>query len=551
MPEPSPRYPEELLLHLLDSSFDSVLLCSPEKGFLYVSPAFEHLSGYRPDELMADPALFERILHPDDREAFLNHIDDIAAPEHARIDLRLTAKNGEIRWFTHTCKPLFSAATGQQIGRVSHNRDITARKAEELRLRATIEQNRRFNDALDHIGAFVFMRDAKYRFAYANKLTLEFFGTPVHRLIGVTDTHFFPPDTIRQLRLLDQRVLAGEDVAGEVTIARGNGSFDTYWVIQTPIFAESHQGPVVGITGIATDISAQRRNEQELARNLDYQRELNKKLEAARMQLLQAEKMASIGQLAAGVAHEINNPIGFASSNLKTMQDYVADLCAITDAYAKSDTSLAGAETLLAHAHELRNEKDYDFIRADMVQLLEETQAGLARVARIVSDLRDFSHPGEVSWQEADLHQELEASVRMAGIPEGCRIIRDFGELPRIRCNPSELNQVFINLLKNALHAVEYQGVITLRTLSQDNQISVAITDNGCGIPAESLHRIFDPFFTTKPIGQGTGLGLALVHGIVTKHGGRIDVSSTPGQGATFTIRLPVTPSLDESTAVP
>jgi signal transduction histidine kinase len=269
-------------------------------------------------------------------------------------------------------------------------------------------------------------------------------------------------------------------------------------------------------------------------------------LAQTREQLVQSEKLASIGQLAAGVAHEINNPVGFASSNLRTLRDYAADLCAIVDAYAARHPSPEDGDAL-------RRAKDYDFIRADIVQLLAETQDGLARVARIVGDLRNFSHPGESAWQEADLNRELDASVRMAGIAEtdACRIIRDYGALPRIRCVPAELNRVFINLLSNALHAIDARGEITLRTRHLDNRIGVAIADNGCGIPAESLNRIFDPFFTTKPIGQGTGLGLALAHGIVAKHGGRIDVSSVPGQGATFTVWLPLSPPGDTTTSVP
>jgi two-component system NtrC family sensor kinase len=285
-------------------------------------------------------------------------------------------------------------------------------------------------------------------------------------------------------------------------------------------------------------IVRKRRAEAELAANLAQQRELNKKLEAAHTQLLQSEKMASIGQLAAGVAHELNNPIGFVNSNLGSLESYLRDLFAIADC--------PDCERI----HALKQEKDYEFLRNDIVQLLAESREGLARVAKIVRDLKDFSRAGEAQMQWADLHAGLDSTLNVVWneLKYKCTVSKEYGDLPRIWCEPSQLNQVFMNLLVNAGHAIADKGVITLRTGQQDGEVFVAISDTGSGIAPEHLNRLFDPFFTTKPVGQGTGLGLALAYGIIQKHEGRIAVASEPGQGSTFTVWLPIEP---KETAVP
>ncbi|GAB1393299.1 hypothetical protein MASR1M60_14620 [Rhodocyclaceae bacterium] len=281
-----------------------------------------------------------------------------------------------------------------------------------------------------------------------------------------------------------------------------------------------------------------------LADNLAHQRELNKRLEAMQGQLLQSEKMASIGQLAAGVAHELNNPIGFVSSNLGTLESYVQDLFTILDAYAAVDTAALPPCPELVQAQKLKRNKDYDFLCTDLVQLLAESRDGLSRVAKIIRDLKDFSRAGEVVMQWANLHQGLESTLNVVWneLKYKCTVKKEFGELPDIWCEPSQLNQVFMNLLVNAGHAITEQGEITIRTGRTDKEVFVAISDTGSGIAPEHLNSIFDPFFTTKPVGKGTGLGLSLSYGIVQKHGGRIEVESTLGQGSTFTVWLPVEP---------
>ncbi len=260
--------------------------------------------------------------------------------------------------------------------------------------------------------------------------------------------------------------------------------------------------------------------------------------------LLQTEKLAAIGQLAAGVAHEINNPIGFVHSNLGSLDNYVGDLLRILDAYERATGPDAGAAGSLTEVDALRRRLDLDFLRADVCALLAETREGIARVRRIVQDLKDLARPGaEDEWQWTDLHRGLESTLNIVGneLRYKARIVREYGTLPEIECLPVQVNQVIMNLLVNAAHAIEHEGIITVRTGADASSVWVEIGDNGAGISPEHLPLIFEPFFTTKPSGRGTGLGLALARDIVRKHGGRIEVESQVGRGTTFRVTLPQT----------
>ena len=264
-------------------------------------------------------------------------------------------------------------------------------------------------------------------------------------------------------------------------------------------------------------------------------------LEQAQALLQQSEKMASIGQLAAGVAHEINNPVGFVSSNMGTLNSYAATLFDTLDGY---DTILRGEQISAvgrAQITALRAGAELDYLKTDMVDLVKESMEGLNRVRDIVQALKDFSHVGQVNWQFADLHAGIDTTLKIVGneIRHKAQVVRQYGVLPQVRCLPSQLNQVFMNLLVNAAHAISRDGVITIRTGMENGWVRIDVSDNGAGIARQDLQRIFDPFFTTKPVGLGTGLGLSVSYSIIRKHGGEISVDSTVGVGTTFTVRLP------------
>lgn len=271
---------------------------------------------------------------------------------------------------------------------------------------------------------------------------------------------------------------------------------------------------------------------------------INGMLEEAQNQVIQSEKLASIGQMAAGVAHEINNPLAFALSNLGSLESYVAQLCRLLSAYVDADRLLEASRVpALAEARKLRTEIDFEFLRTDVAALVSESRDGLLRVKRIVQDLRDFSRGGvEEVLQTIDLHTALDSTLNIVNneLKYKANIVRRYGSLPEVECMPSRLNQVFLNLLVNAGQSIDGNGTITISTGADDAEAWVCIADTGCGIAPENLNRIFDPFYTTKPVGQGTGLGLSVSHSIVRKHGGRIDVDSDVGKGTRFTVRLPL-----------
>ncbi len=275
--------------------------------------------------------------------------------------------------------------------------------------------------------------------------------------------------------------------------------------------------------------------EAELRRRYTELTELNIELSETREQLVQSEKLASIGQLAAGVAHEINNPIGFVNSNLGTLSRYFGDLKAVIDAYRSGDAGRIATAVEAA---------DLEFLLDDARDLLDESLDGLGRVKKIVQDLRDFSRVDRGGREPTDLNAALASTLRVAAgqLGAGTEIVTEFGELPPVVCDAARINQVFLNLLLNAAQAIAGQGRITVRSGRDDDGVWVSVEDTGCGIAPEIRDHIFEPFFTTRPVGQGTWLGLSTCHDIVVKeHGGRIDVDSQPGRGSVFRVRLPLT----------
>ena len=277
--------------------------------------------------------------------------------------------------------------------------------------------------------------------------------------------------------------------------------------------------------------------------------ELNRKLSTAQEQLVQSEKLASIGQLAAGVAHEINNPVGYIFSNIGTLEKYLVGVFRMLAAYEEHESHLEPTP-LGGQLAALRAEVELDYLKEDIPTLMRETREGIERVRKIVQDLKDFSHvDARRQWEWADLHKGIDSTLNIVNneIKYKADVVKQYGVLPEVLCLPSELNQVFMNLLVNAAHAISKErGRLVVRTGTQAGEVWVEVEDDGCGIPADNLKRIFDPFFTTKPVGKGTGLGLSLSYGIVKKHGGRIDVDSEVGRGTCFRVTVPIEQPLQD-----
>jgi len=257
-------------------------------------------------------------------------------------------------------------------------------------------------------------------------------------------------------------------------------------------------------------------------------------------QMVQSAKMASIGLLAAGVAHELNNPAGFIYSNVDVLRQYVERLKRCLFAYDEMSLPNQDADRIA----EIKTEIDYDNIVDDLGSILSDCYLGAERIRDVVQNLRLFSRLDESEIKQVDLNEGIDATVRLLSrYYKSGRITldRNYGELPLINCYAAQLNQVWMNLLVNAAQAIgDDYGTVRIRTLSNGKTISVSVTDSGKGISPENLKKIFDPFFTTKPVGEGTGLGLSISHGIVEKHRGTIAVGNISGEGTTFTITLPV-----------
>lgn len=363
-----------------------------------------------------------------------------------------------------------------------------------------------------------------------------------------------PGDLARVIGEVSRFTAAGRDAYDqEFRLLTADGG--ELWVLGRTTVQRDRSGAVEFYDGMFTDISERRRQEQDLAANLETQLALNKRLEEAHDQLLQSEKLASIGQLAAGVAHELNNPIGFVNSNLGTLDRYLADIMRIVDAYDRAAAARGDPTEGLAAVARLKAACDFDFIRNDIKPLMADSRDGIARVSRIVRDLKSFSHSSEQEWGWADLHAGIESTLNIVRneLKYKCELVRDFGDLPEIWCIASQLNQVFMNLLVNAGQAIETSGTITIRTrcATNDGEVRIEIADTGQGIAAQNLSRIFDPFFTTKRIGTGTGLGLSLSYGIVQRHRGRIEVESEVGKGSLFRVCLPIKPAEAEPASPP
>jgi two-component system NtrC family sensor kinase len=277
----------------------------------------------------------------------------------------------------------------------------------------------------------------------------------------------------------------------------------------------------------------------------------NRALREAQAALVQSEKLASLGQLAAGVAHEINNPISYVTNNLAVLKRDVPAVMEVLDKYRAGRPSLGAAEpALLGDIDRMEEAIDLPYIRESLPRLFDRSLEGLKRVRDIVKNLRDFARLDEADFKEADLNAALASTLEILAHElkrQSVEVQTSFAELPPVQCHPGKINQVFLNVLLNAVQACTSGGKVEVRTrVGQEHDsptgVVVEIQDNGSGIKPEHLPLIFDPFFTTKPVGQGTGLGLSVSYAIIRDHGGTISVESTAGRGSLFRIRLPLCP---------
>jgi len=403
------------------------------------------------------------------------------------------------------------------------------------------EEHRFLRSMTEHMAEGVVALDTKGQLMFINPegerllgwSWQELAGESVHDRIHSTDSEG-RPHSAADCPVL-QTIGTGKSYRAEDDVlTRKDGSRFPAAYVAAPM---REGGEIFGVVVVFRDITQQKRAEAEQQLLID-------RLSEAQEQLLQSEKMASIGQLAAGVAHEINNPVGYVSSNLATLQGYIEELRQLLESYRKLEEEVAPENGVRSEVARLRETIDLDFLQEDLQDLVTESREGIDRVRGIVQSLKDFSHADEGVWQWSDLHHNLDSTLNIVWneIKYKAEVIKEYEpDLPQVECIASQLNQVFMNLLINAAHAIEKRGTITIRTgAPQPDQVEIELRDTGSGIPDKDMKRIFDPFYTTKPVGQGTGLGLSLSYGIIKRHGGSIEVESEPGIGTLFRLRLPV-----------
>ncbi len=405
-----------------------------------------------------------------------------------------------------------------------------------------------FKNVLDHAQEAIFIFDAdSLRMIYLNRSAEAYFGFCKEELMQMSSQQLdaLIPHLADGEMVLSLRANNNEMIALDTECTRKDGSrFSVEITLQLVTGNDAKQV----LVPVVRNIEGRKRAYQDQRKNYLLMEALNKELEDAQSHLLQSDKMASIGQLAAGVAHEINNPIGYVYSNLGTLEKYMQDTFGMLNQYEQAENSIADAD-VLSRLKAARARLDIDFIKQDLISLMSESKDGITRVKQIVQNLKDFSHVDTVDeWHFYDLHRGLDSTLNIVSneIKYKAEVVKEYGDLPEVACLSSQLNQVFMNLLINAAHAIEARGTITLRTGRVADEVWVEISDTGKGIDPAHLNKIFDPFFTTKPIGKGTGLGLSLSYGIIQKHHGRIEVSSIVGRGTTFKVWLPVGQGLRE-----
>ncbi|MBI1256450.1 MAG: PAS domain-containing protein [Chloroflexi bacterium] len=383
-------------------------------------------------------------------------------------------------------------------------------------------------DALDPDLPLIYVNDA------FEKIT----GYPPAEVIG-RNCRFLQRDDRDQPGLTDLRAAlrAGEDSTIILRNYRRDGSLFWNELFTSPVIDED--GNLTHFVGIQTDVTKRVEAEESLRHERAALERTLAELRQTEAMLVHSEKMNALGQVVAGVAHEINNPVAFVNSNLHSLSRAFED---VFGAYDRLETLILGGAFDPAEVQAVRSEADLDFLRADSAEAIQSSLGGLKRVRTIVDELRIFGRPDEAELKIANIKENLESTLVIAKLElQGrVKVVLDLDDLPDIRCYPAQLNQVFLNLIINAAQAIDGRGVLTIRGRDAGDSISLQFSDTGRGMSPDLLGRIFEPFFTTKPVGAGTGLGLAIAYRIITdRHQGAIHVESTPGIGSTFTITLP------------
>jgi len=431
-----------------------------------------------------------------------------------------------------------------------------------------IESRNKLRIVIDSLQEQIVAVDKDYTIISANKSFCDYFDVDPEDIIGrncLLQGNELRDFCVSKFKSLVDNVFETGSAEHTLHTHQNEGGATVYLQIAClPVRDET--GNVMQVLVVSNNVTEIRRKSEEIKalneRMMETTTQLeakNKRLEAtlARLeetqaQMMHSEKMASIGQLAAGVAHEINNPTGFVSSNLKTLGDYQQDMSGLIEKYQHIIRSIETSNSAdqidpaikeaVSEARYYEQDIDINYILGDIDELIDDCKEGTERIKKIVTDLKDFAHPGEDKLKSVDINHGLSPTLNVVNneIKYKAVVETEYGDIPTVHAYPQQLNQVFMNILVNAAQAIDSNGRITIKTQAKNGHVEVLISDTGCGIAKEHLSRIFDPFFTTKEVGKGTGLGMNIAYNIIKKHNGAIDVQSEVGKGTTFKISLPV-----------
>ena len=486
-----------------------------KSGYRYVNPALVRIFGYDSEEEFMAVPLENFYANPEERAIVLGELK-----ERDVIDKRVVC--GKKKDGTEVWVELSAILHTDQMGRrvlYGAVQDISERRLLEQKARVSEERFRQIFEQEND--AFFILTLPEGVITDANTAATQLYGCAPEELSGMAI-----------------RCLCGVEAWEELHARWKQGERDFI------IYRQDHKrrdGTVmpVAVRGKVIKIN---RHDMLVVSVRDITEKLKLEEEAAlrQAQLLQSDKMASIGTLAAGIAHEINNPTAFVLSNLGTLEKYRERLTEFIELLS-STVEHSAPEPQRTVISERRAALKIEYVLKDMRDLIAESISGAERVKKIVNDLKSFARPDTGEMKPTDLHECIERTLSIVWneLKYTCTVEKHYGEIPFVVCNAQQMSQVFLNLLVNAAHAIQKQGTITIRTWHEGNDVLVAVSDTGCGIPPENLHRVFEPFFTTKEVGKGTGLGLSIVYDIIKKHNGQITVESQVGKGTTFTVRLP------------
>ena len=491
-----------------------------QSTYRYVNPAMARIFGYDSCEEFVRISPEQLYYDPRDRQSIFEELR-VKDTINDRI-VRGRKKDGSPVWLSLSAV-LHTDQAGRRVlyGAIQ---DISERRQLEEEARLSEERFRQIFEQ-DSDG-FLIVDMATGIIREANTAATLLYGCDHNKLVGSETSSFFGAQAWEELQ---QKLAQGQkDFVIHRQEHRRDDGTTVPVAVRGKIFAVCE---TMMLFLSLRDITEKLRLEQEAA--------------LRQAQLLQSDKMASIGTLAAGIAHEINNPIAFILSNLGTLQKYRERLTEFVRLLEQTVEQTASPELRQAISSQ-RAELKIDYVLKDLQDLISESISGAERVKKIVNDLKSFARPDTGEMTPTDLHECIEKTLSIVWneLKYTCIVEKKYGDIPLVTCNSQQMSQVFMNLLVNAAHAIQKQGTkqgtITIRTWQDGTTVCAAVSDTGCGIPPENLQRVFEPFFTTKEVGKGTGLGLSIVYDIIKKHHGDISVESEVGKGTTFTVRLPI-----------